>query len=185
MPRIALYGRPGAGKSTFAALLAQELAHTGAQALTLKVGAPLYELQAVIHAVAGCPLLDGGEQDGRLLNSLGTHLRRINPNALTDVFIQRVRQAEQRRPDAVLVCDDVRAPDVAAVTGLGFVLVEVAADAAVRRERKAARGDLSAGDEHHATEAAVAAVAWRRVENTGSLDSLRKQAAELAAEVLR
>lgn len=52
MPKVALYGRPGAGKSTFAGLLAQELALAGADVLTLKVGAPLYELQAVVYAMA-------------------------------------------------------------------------------------------------------------------------------------
>jgi DNA replication protein len=62
MPKVALYGRPGAGKSTLAGLLAQELARAGADVLTLKLGAPLYELQAVVHAMAGQPLLDGSEQ---------------------------------------------------------------------------------------------------------------------------
>ncbi|WP_331752360.1 ATP-binding protein [Streptomyces sp. NBC_00829] len=151
MPKVALYGRPGAGKSSFAGLLAQELAVAGADVLTLKVGAPLYELQAVVHAMAGRPLLDGSEQDGQLLNALGTQLRRINPVALTEVFTRRVRQAEVARPDAVLVCDDLRAPDVEAVTGLGFVLVEVTAPDAVRLARKQERADLSAGDEHPPT----------------------------------
>ncbi|MGW2613105.1 AAA family ATPase, partial [Streptomyces mirabilis] len=37
MPKVALYGRPGAGKSTLAGLLAQELARAGADVLTLKL----------------------------------------------------------------------------------------------------------------------------------------------------
>ncbi|MGW2612977.1 hypothetical protein ACWC4A_53350, partial [Streptomyces mirabilis] len=131
------------------------------------------------------PLLDGSEQDGQLLNVLGSQLRRINPAALTETFARRVRQAEQTRPRAVLVCDDLRAPDVEAVSGLGFVLVEVTAPDAVRLARKHARSDLSAGDEHHPTEAPVTAAPWRRVENTGGLDGLRRQAAGLAGEVLR
>lgn len=185
MRKVALYGRPGAGKSTFAALLARELTLTGADVLTLKVGAPLYELQAVVHAMAGRPLLDGSEQDGQLLNALGTQLRRINPRALTEAFTRRVRQAEQVRPRAVLVCDDLRAPDVQAVTGLGFVLVEVTAPNAIRLARKQERADLSAGDENHPTEVPVEAVPWRRVDNSGSLDGLRERAAEIAGEVLR
>ncbi|MDX3075843.1 ATP-binding protein [Streptomyces sp. MI02-7b] len=185
MPKVALYGRPGAGKSTLAGLLAQELSLAGADVLALKMGAPLYELQAVVHAVAGCPLLNGTDQDGQLLNALGTHLRRINPSALTEAFTLRVRQAEDTRPDAVLVCDDLRAPDVQAVTDLGFVLVEVTAPDAVRLKRKRMRADLSSGDEHHPTEAPVTAAAWRRVDNAGSFDGLRERAAELAREVLR
>lgn len=185
MVKVALYGRPGAGKSTFTGLLTGELTACGAQALTLKVGAPLYELQAIIHAMAGRPLLTASGQDGQLLNVLGFHMRRINPDSLTEAFTRRVRQAEQTRPDAVLLCDDLRAPDVEAITGLGFRLVEVTAPDPLRRARKRARADLSAGDEHHPTEAPVKAAPWRRVDNTGSLDELRAQAARIAAEVLR
>ncbi|MFI1414993.1 AAA family ATPase [Streptomyces sp. NPDC020707] len=184
MPRVALCGRPGAGKSTFAGLLAQELALAGADVLTLKVGAPLYELQAVVHAMAGRPLLAGTDQDGQLLNALGSHLRRINPNALTEAFTQRVRQAQETCPEAVLLCDDLRAPDAEVVAGLGFFLVEVTAPDAVRRERKRKRADVSAGDEYHPTEAPVAAARWRRVDNSGDLDGLRERAAELVKEVL-
>jgi cytidine deaminase len=185
MRKVALYGRPGAGKSTFAGLLAREAEAAGAQALTLRLGTPLYELQAIVHAMSGRPLLDAGDQDGQLLNALGLHLRRISPDALTEPFTRRVRQAEQTQPGAVLVCDDLRAPDVAAVTGLGFVLVEIIAPDAIRLARKQARADLSAGDEQHPTEVPVQAEPWRRVDNTGSLDDLRSQAARIAAEVLR
>lgn len=79
MPRLALYGRPGAGKSTFAGMLLEELRAEGVLSRRLRVGAPLYELQALIRAAAGRPLVSGDEQDGRLLNLLGAEMRRINP----------------------------------------------------------------------------------------------------------
>ncbi|WP_406834894.1 hypothetical protein ACICHK_00440 [Streptomyces sp. AHU1] len=185
MPRIALHGRPGAGKSTFAGLLMQELAAGGSPAVKLKLAAPLYELQAIVHAMAGRPLLDGSAQDGQLLNALGMHLRRINPHALTEAFTLRVLQAERSDPSAVLVCDDLRAPDIDAVRALGFSLVEVTAPDAVRRLRKRYRADLSSGSESHPTEAPVTAIPWRRVDNNGSLEDLRAQAACLAAEIRR
>jgi hypothetical protein len=185
MRRIALYGRPGAGKSTFGELLGQELAGAGACALPVRLASPLYELQALVYTVAGRPMLVGTRQDGALLNSLGGHLRRINPGALTDAFAARVRQAEQAHPLAVLVCDDMRAPDVGALTALGFELVEVIAPEQVRRARKAARADLSAGNEEHSTEAPVDAVPWHRVDNAGDLEQLRRLAADLAQRVLR
>ncbi|MEU5425815.1 hypothetical protein AB0H73_09430 [Streptomyces olivoreticuli] len=185
MRRIALSGPPGAGKSTLASLLGQEVVAAGEEILTVKVGAPLYEAQSLVHALAGRPLLEGGRQDGVLLNFLGAHMRRINPDALTEAFARRVEQAEQLKPRAVLLCDDLRAPDVEAVTKLGFVLVEVSAPEAVRRERRRMRGDLSLGDEKHPTEEPVTAVPWRRVDNDGSLASLRAKAAALALEILR
>lgn len=185
MRRIALYGKPGAGKSTFAGILTDEFEASGARVVVVKLAAPLYELQAVIHAMAGAPLLDSAAQDGRLLNDLGVHLRRINPDALTDAFSRRVAQAERDWPDAVLLCDDMRALDVEAVTCLGFDLAEVVAPDAARSARKQARADLSAGDEDHPTEAPVAATPRWRVVNDGSLDVLRVLAARIAAEALR
>lgn len=185
MPRLALYGRPGAGKSTFAGMLLEELRAEGVLSRRLRVGAPLYELQALIRAAAGRPLVSGDEQDGRLLNLLGAEMRRINPASLTDTFAQRVRQAEQLFPDAVLICDDVRAPDADSVVGLGFQLVMVKAPDEVRRARKARRGDLSAGDEAHSTEEPLTASPWRCVDNDLDMDALREQARKLAVEVIR
>ncbi|MEU1307786.1 ATP-binding protein [Streptomyces cinnamoneus] len=184
MPKIALYGRPGAGKTTLTGLLALELAEAGADVRVLKVGVTLYELQAIIYAVAGRPLLDGRDQDGQLLNALGSQIRRINPDALTDAFGWRVHQAEQAAPQSVLLCDDMRAPDVEAVAALGFRLVEVTAPEPVRLARKRGRGDLTAGDDQHVTEAVIDAVPWLRVDNAGSLDDLRQQATRIAREVL-
>ncbi|MEV8479374.1 ATP-binding protein [Streptomyces sp. NPDC051173] len=185
MPKVALHGLPGVGKTTFKNLLAQEVSRAGAEVLTLKLAAPLYEIQSVVYAVAGRPLLDGHEQDGQLLNFLGSHLRQINPHALTEAFSRRVRHAEQIKPSAVLLCDDLRALDAKAVTRLGFSLVEVTAPEELRRARKQARADLTPGDERHPTEAPLEATPWRRVENRGSLEGLREQAAQLAGELLR
>ncbi|MFC5719178.1 hypothetical protein ACFP1Z_03130 [Streptomyces gamaensis] len=185
MPKLALFGRPGAGKTTLSGLLALELAEAGADARILKVGAPLYELQAIIYAVAGRPLPDGRVQDGQLLNALGFHIRRINPGALTEAFGSRVRLVERDTPRAVVLCDDMRAADADAVTALGFRLIEVTAPDGVRRERKRGRGDLSAGDDQHPTEAAIDAVPWLSVDNSGSLDGLRVQAARIVREVLQ
>ncbi|MER6847667.1 hypothetical protein AB0A81_21040 [Streptomyces flaveolus] len=91
MPRIALYGRPGAGKSTFADVLAEESRRAGFQVRRLKLGAPLYEVQALVYAMAGRPLLEGGAQDGQLLNALGAAMRRINPEAPPAAFSARSR----------------------------------------------------------------------------------------------
>ncbi|MFD8261357.1 AAA family ATPase [Streptomyces griseoluteus] len=185
MPKIALYGHPGAGKSTFAAALAEECERAGAPVCRLKLGAPLYAVQSVVYAVAGRPLSDTGVQDGPLLNALGSAMRRINPEALTAPFAERVREAEALDPKAVLICDDMRASDMSAVLTLGFHLVEVAAPDGVRRRHKAGRGDLAAGDDSHPTEAPVTGRPWWRVDNDGTIEQLRGEATRLVREVLR
>ncbi|MEV0754969.1 AAA family ATPase [Streptosporangium sp. NPDC050280] len=176
MHRLALHGLPGAGKSTFARLLTKQLDAAGVTSTIVKVGAPLYELQALIHTVAGRPLLSPAVQDGLLLNDLAGHLRRINPTALTDLFAAKVATAA---PATVMVCDDMRAPDVDALVALGFLLIEVHAPEDTRRARKQARGDLTTGDEEHPSEAPIGRVPYYRVANHGGLAALRAQAAFL------
>ncbi|MFD9609194.1 AAA family ATPase [Streptomyces sp. NPDC004290] len=181
--RIALFGKPGAGKSTFAGLLGKECSASGPSLRIIKIADPLYELQRTVYETAGVLAPEAGVQDGQLLNALGAHLRRINPNCLTDRFAVRVAAVHREVPGAVVVCDDMRAPDAAALAGMGFLLVELTAPDEVRAARKAQRGDLSPGDEQHSTERPVQAEPWRRVDNSGGLDVLRERAARLLAEV--
>ncbi|WP_182884198.1 ATP-binding protein [Microbispora sp. H10885] len=185
MIKVALYGKPGAGKSTLAELLNREFSAMGRPVVTLKLAAPLYTLQAVIHTFAGRPMTDGSQQDGLLLNDLAAHLRRINPAALTEPFARRLAQAAALHPDGVALCDDMRAADVEALRALHFTLVEVSAPEELRRTRKAARNDLSPGNDDHPTEAVPTCEPHHRVINDGDVHLLRRRAAELAREVLR
>ncbi|MFF3671607.1 hypothetical protein [Microtetraspora malaysiensis] len=184
MNRFALYGMPGAGKSTVARMLLDAFHEEGRPALTLKIAAPLYELQALIYQVAGMPLVTPYRQDGLLLNDLGAHLRRINPDALTGTFAHRVQRCAAEQPDAVMVCDDMRAPDADALLRLGFTLVEVWAPDEMRRARKSARGDLSPGADDHSTEVQPACDPHIRIVNDGRLEDLRTRTATLARQVL-
>lgn len=179
MPRIALYGRPGAGKSTVAGLLTRLAAQRGSQAITVKLAAPLYEIQQFIYSLAGRPMLLANQQDGLLLNALGSHLRRINPESLTEAFTSRVRQAEKSHPKCTLICDDMRMPDVPAVRSLNFRLVEVVASEELRVQRKAMRADLTQGDDTHWTERAIEIDPDDRIVNNGTLASLEEKVGEL------
>ncbi|MDH6132431.1 energy-coupling factor transporter ATP-binding protein EcfA2 [Kitasatospora sp. MAA4] len=185
MTRLALYGRPGVGKSTFTSLLAEALTERGRVVVTLKVGALLYRLQESVYVESGLPAPPPGRQDGQLLNTLGAHVRRINPTALVDDFALQVKRAMAASPNAVILCDDVRAPDVDALHVLGFSFVQVVAPESLRRVRKASRGDLSPGDENHATEAEPGIVPDHRIGNAGTLSDLRDRAGVFAEAVIR
>jgi cytidine deaminase len=164
-------------------LLAEEAALLGRPVHRLRLAAPLYQLQSLIYTVAGRPLPDVTVQDGLLLNDLATHLRRINPDALTTGFAARVEQATAE-PGAVLLCDDLRAADADAVVALGFSLVHVTAPRELRLARKAGRGDLSPGRDDHPTEAPVRAVSAFTVNNGGGLAELRDRARDVVRQVL-
>ncbi|GAA0270239.1 hypothetical protein GCM10010302_04750 [Streptomyces polychromogenes] len=183
MHKIALYGLPGAGKSTAARVLTEDLASEGIKVARFRLAEPLYQAQRVIYALADRPLADESQQDGRLLNMLGTEMRRINPAALTGPFVFRVRQAEKENSHAVLLCDDLRAPDVETVINLGFRLVEISAPAALRGARRQARGDLATGDENHPTEAPLTVEPWRRIDNAGDLFEFRTRVGLLVKEL--
>ncbi|MDH6710761.1 hypothetical protein P3T27_007512 [Kitasatospora sp. MAA19] len=177
--RIATYGRPGAGKSTFTGMLAEQFGRRGVPVVRIKLGAPLYDLQSLVYQVAGRPLVSADRQDGQLLNALGSHLRRINPAALTDTFEAKVKAATEENPDAVILCDDARAADVDALDALGFKFIQVWAPDDFRRLRKAQRGDLTPGDENHPTEAEITITPHYRIENAGSVQALLVRAEEL------
>ncbi|MFB7618320.1 hypothetical protein [Kitasatospora sp. NPDC056181] len=178
--RIATYGRPGAGKSTLTGMLADRLTSRGVHVVRIRLGAPLYDLQGIVYQVAGRPLVSPDRQDGQLLNALGSHLRRINPAALTDIFEAKVKEATGENSAAVILCDDARAADIEALDALGFTFVQIWAPDDFRRLRKAGRGDLSPGDENHPTETEITITPHHRIENAGSIQTLLVRARELA-----
>jgi len=180
MMRIALHGIPGAGKSTLARLLLEEFGRIGRQAVVVRLAEPLYQLQSLVYRLAGSPLPDPAVQDGLLLADLAGHLRRINPDALTADFRRRVERLADTAPEAVMVCDDLRVPDINCVRDLGFTLVRVDADPELRRARRAQRGDLTCREERGMVPAAVSDVVVR---NDGSLAELRAAAQALVGRV--
>lgn len=176
--RIALCGPPGAGKSTSGRLLASMFADAGAGVVS--IATPLYGTQRAFDRIIPDRFASDSKpsrQDGRLLNFLGQHAREILPTALVEDFLYRCELLELSGVN-VIVCDDARPADLPALHAAGFAIVRLTAPDAVRLERKAQRGDFSAGADEHVTELGhiddrdLGAIV---IDNSGDMDHLRDQ----------
>lgn len=180
--RVALFGLPGAGKSTSAGLLREVLAETGRDVAVVKTAAPLYDVQAAFYQRIGSSL-EAGQQDGALLNFLGGHFRRAAPGFLLADFAERWGNAVLGGADTIL-CDDARPIDLAGLSDQGFQVVRITAPDGLRRERKSGRGDRTTGRDDHPTEAGgESVVADFELDNSGTLDELRARVVALAKDL--
>jgi cytidine deaminase len=181
--RVALFGLPGAGKSTSAGLLREALTAAGRRVAVVKTAAPLYDVQHAFYERAGLSLADG-QQDGALLNFLGAHFRLAAPGFLLADFDRRWRAAALGGADVVL-CDDARPVDLPGLTRQGFRIVRISAPDDLRRARKSERGDRIAGRDDHPTEAGGETVeAHHEIDNSGSWETLRDRIDVLAKELV-
>lgn len=189
--RIALFGAPGAGKSTSSNLLEQICRERSIGFHRVKLAEPLYYCQAAIYQIADRPLADRYTQDGELLNFLGAHLRKINPTVLIDRFRERVEAISAVQtgatPAATLtVCDDMRAVDAPPLRAMGFTFVRLTADPALCRQRRAGRGDASLGSHTHPTEQGLDGVQHDfTVANEGTLSELEARLESFLEALLR
>jgi hypothetical protein len=182
--KLALFGAPGAGKSTSSRYLVSALSRRGFHCTILKIAEPLYELQRAVYGICERPLRDPYTQDGMLLQALGMHVRRIDSDALLRHFDRRLDEWDAHRNGlCCCICDDVRAPDAAHLRGRGFRFIEVVASDAVRRGRLAKRGDLALGRQDHELEARPSVTADVMIENSGTHQQLERTIDAIVAEV--
>lgn len=173
--RIALFGLPGSGKSTFSLLAQAWAAKNTATVHIITLAEPLYRAQAAVYESAGRPLqTEERRQDGALLNFLGSHMRKINPHVLKEHFlsettrIHAVCEGSDRRQ--VVICCDARPADFSYLRQGGFHPVVITVDEEVARKRKEARGDLMLGDSRHSTEKGLERIRpSSSVDNSGTL----------------
>ncbi|GAA3753081.1 cytidine deaminase [Spinactinospora alkalitolerans] len=149
----------------------------------VKIAAPLYDVQGYFYERANTDLPEG-QQDGALLNFLGSHFRRTAPDFLLDDFADRCAGAILGGADAV-ICDDARPTDAAGLTKQGFTVVQVSAPDPLRRLRKSKRGDRTVGNDEHPTEAGLESISVDfTLENSGSLSGLEAQVTEIAKTLI-
>ncbi|WNE95499.1 hypothetical protein PS467_09155 [Streptomyces luomodiensis] len=183
MYKIAFTGPTGSGKTTARAALLHECEQHQVRAASLRLAEPLYQLQNIVYTYAGRPLAVPGMQDGALLASLAGHLRRIAPDAITDNFAARLANLEASGAVDLVICEDLRRPDLPAMRRLGFVVAEIATPQEQRHERLAHRGDITPVDEAHEYERPLGDRADYHIDNTGSQDALRRKIAQLLIDL--
>jgi hypothetical protein len=157
--RLALYGIPGAGKSTTTRLVRHICQTNDIEFSLIKLAEPLYAAQQAIYSISGRPLDGYYQQDGELLSFLGIYMRKINPDVLIETFRVKLNAEVERLNEinnpALIICDDMRRPDAQFLQLNGFKFVRIIADEGVCVERKKLRGDLSVGSSTHPSEAGL------------------------------
>jgi dephospho-CoA kinase len=188
--KIALFGTPGAGKST-TSLLIEDYCRSAAYSFhRIKLADPLYEIQSYIYGVARRPLADFYDQDGELLTFLGGYLRKLNPAVLLDRFAERLAAVEAELPDIpegqnVVVCDDMRRPDAEYLRERGFVFICISASEEQCKKRRLMRGDRSLSSLQHPVERGLDEIVRdATIVNEGTFDDLRQQVASLLGRLL-
>lgn len=176
--RIALYGRQGAGKTTSALIVTEVCANLGISIRRVRLAAPLYRLQSALYAEAGRHLRDEHFQNSEVLAFFATQLRQINPNALTDHAAEALAQASDGT--RLVLCEDSRPVDRAALVVLGFEFVHIAAAAPLCAARRQLRGDNATCDEGPS----MHVPGDRELTNNGTLRQFRDNWVDALNEIL-
>ncbi len=186
--KLALYGSPGAGKSTTTKLLIDLCADRQIIMRRLRLADPLYECQNALYQIAGKPLASFYVQDGELLNFLGSHLRKINPSVLTDRFDKKLQdtlaEMDGRSSNSLIVCDDMRQPDYEFISELKFIVVKIQASHETCIERRRSRGDISLESSQHPTEQGLDTIKPDHIiTNNGTLADLKTEVTSFLHEL--
>lgn len=173
MLKLALTGLPAAGKSTTAQIAHRLLEANGYKVARLKIARPLYDVQKYFYDRMGISK-DTNQQDGILLNFLGSHFRKIAPDFLKNDLQFKVSMSASANYSAV-ICEDARPADLEWLDKEGFTIIHIIAPEDIRRKRKALRGDLTSGDDNHPTEQGLenySSLNFQVIDNSENLSSL-------------
>ena len=169
--KLALLGNTGVGKDTFVRIFQKRYAYLSMH--LIKLATPLYEGQNAIYELCGRKI-EPEVQDGILLNFLGNHMRRINPDVIKECFLRDLHKKGQE-PD-LIICHDTRPLDVSFVRDAGFFVLNIASDSEIALERRKARGDLSLGSSDHHTEKGLSSELYdAQILNNGTLEDFEQK----------
>lgn len=135
MKKIALLGRSGAGKDTFADFLVEERNFT-----KLFFAEPLY---LVANEVFGMT-----RKNRELLQDIGIALRGVDEEVLVNNLRKRVEEAEKDGVENIIITDVRQENEFNALKDMGFVFIYIDADLDKRMERIALRDGIVIDDEY-------------------------------------
>ena len=135
MKKIALLGRSGAGKDTFADFLVEERNFT-----KLFFAEPLY---LIANEVFGMK-----KKNRELLQDIGIALRGVDEEFLVNNLKKRVEEAEKEGVENIIITDVRQENEFNALKEMGFVFIYIDADLDKRMERIAIRDGIVIDDEY-------------------------------------
>lgn len=170
---LAVLGRSGSGKDTFADFLVEERGFT-----KMAFAEPIYEIARKYF---------GMQYKNRfLLQDIGQSMRRINPRVFVDLLKKRV----ETTPGNIIVTDVRQKNEFDMLKELGFTFVHIDTDLDNRAERISKRDNTVLGPEYldrmEHNPAETGCDEFKRsgniiqVNNNGTLEDLKKQALKIA-----
>jgi cytidine deaminase len=178
--KLGLLGTTGVGKDTCVNIIKN---HFPQLAISIvRLADPLYEAQEAIYKICKTPK-DFHSQDGELLNFLGSHMRKINPEVLKQSFLERMLNIDTNAH--CIICPDVRALDVPFVRNAGFTIIHIDTDPIIALERRKIRGDVSLGKTNHATEKGICSMLYdHHLTNNGSISTYEENVKSLIGSLI-
>lgn len=135
MKKIALLGRSGAGKDTFADFLVEERNFT-----KMFFAKPLY---LVANEVFGMT-----RKNRELLQDIGIALRGVDEEVLVNNLRKRVEEAEKDGVENIIITDVRQENEFNALKEMGFIFIYIDADLDKRMERIALRDGIVIDEEY-------------------------------------
>lgn len=135
MKKIALLGRSGAGKDTFADFLVEERNFT-----KIFFAEPLYLIANEVFGMT--------KKNRELLQDIGIALRGVDEEVLVNNLRKRVEEAEKEGIENIIITDVRQKNEFNALKEMGFVFIYIDANLDKRMERIAIRDNIIIDDEY-------------------------------------
>lgn len=178
--KLGLLGTTGVGKDSCVQIIKNQFPDLSIS--LVRLADPLYQAQDAIYKICK-KAKDFHSQDGELLNFLGSHMRKINPEVLKESFLDGLLNCD---PNVnCIICSDVRPIDVPFVRDAGFVIIHIDADPKITLERRKMRGDVSLGKTNHETEKGICPSFYdHQLINNGSLEEFQENVKKFISGLL-